>query len=44
MRLPYHSNVRNTALIVALPGLAYPIALAFAYWLYGLSKTRRPAR
>jgi hypothetical protein len=44
MRLPYHSNVRTTAALVALPGLAYPVALAFAYWLYGLSNTRRPAR
>src|SRR5258706_7038406 len=44
MRLPYHSNVRNTALIVGIPGLAYPIILGVAYWLYGLSRTRRPAR
>jgi hypothetical protein len=44
MRLPYHSNVWTTAVLVALPGLAYPMLLAFAYWLYGRSKTRLPAR
>ncbi|MDB5320252.1 MAG: hypothetical protein JWN40_1883 [Phycisphaerales bacterium] len=44
MRLPYHSNVRTTAVLIAIPGIAYPFVLVFAYWLYGLSKTRRPAR
>jgi hypothetical protein len=44
MRLPYHSNVWTTAVLVGLPGLAYPMVLAFAYWLYGRSKTRLPAR
>jgi len=44
MRLPFHSNVRTTAVLVALPGIAYPLVLAIAYWIYRRSNTRRPAR
>jgi hypothetical protein len=44
MRLPFHSNVRATAVLMALPGLTYPLVLAVAYWIYRRSNTRRPAR
>jgi hypothetical protein len=44
MRLPFHSNVRTTAVLVGLPGIAYPLVLAAAYWIYRRSNTRRPAR
>ena len=44
MRASFHSGVRSTATIVALPGIAYPLILAASYWVYRRSNTRRPAR
>ena len=42
MRLPFHSTVRQIATMVAMPGLVFPLVLAFVYWLW--SRSYGPAR
>jgi len=44
MHLPYHSNVRTVATLIAIPGIVYPVLLAFAFWLYNRSLTPRRSR
>jgi hypothetical protein len=44
MHLPYHSNVRTVATLIAIPGIVYPILLAVAFWIYNRLQIRRPRR
>jgi hypothetical protein len=40
MHLPYHSNVRTTAILVGIPGIVYPLLLALIYWILNRPKKR----
>jgi hypothetical protein len=44
MHLPYHSNVRTVATLIAIPGIVFPILLAVAFWIYNRSQTPRRSR
>jgi hypothetical protein len=44
MHLPYHSNVRTVATLIAIPGMVFPILLAVAFWIYNRSQTPRRSR